>query len=137
MRRALIAGLVLIALLLGCGRAAAAPPPGGWGALELHIAQEYWGGATADLGCSSYSIEWDQTLTPDRAGEATMPTGLPRVDCEMRISGGLSPRELCYVVIHEYGHWLGLNHDRGGVMSADPGIMYVQTKIPACLRQPE
>lgn len=134
-RRLLICGLVLALLFLGCARASAAPPPEGWGALELRVAQEYWG-ATPNLGCSSYSVEWDAELAPDRAGEATMPTGQEgRVPCEMRIGPAETPRDLCYIVIHEYGHWLGLDHDRGGVMSANPFILY-STDIPACMKQP-
>jgi hypothetical protein len=115
---------LLLALVLsmgfagGCDRAdAAGAPPEGWGAAELRIAQEYWG--TTPTDCSTLTVEFDATdiLSDGASGEATRPTG-PGTPCLMRIARGMGVWAQCRVVVHEYGHWVGLRHssDRHSVM---------------------
>lgn len=105
---AVLAGLIAPGLVSG---AAPSPPPQGWGAAELQAAAEYWGVSSPPL-CASTAVEFDATLPPEVVGRATVPTEAGTA-CEMQIvpaavAGGLYFQ--CVTVVHEFGHWLGLEH---------------------------
>jgi hypothetical protein len=72
---------------------------------DLKIAQGYWG--TPPYNCTSFSVKTLPAM-PGRVGEATK-SRRPG-PCEMFILEGLDPVEECAVVVHEYGHWIGLGH---------------------------
>jgi Matrixin len=75
---------------------------------DLAAAASYWQGAVP-AHCSSESIS--SAPMPGRVlGEATVPD-LEQVEpCMMKINRGMTERLRCLVVVHEYGHWLGLDH---------------------------
>lgn len=128
--------ILVLAILFGYlgSKANAAPtPPEGWGAAELRIAEEYWGGPPPL--CEATVVEWDITLPNGYAGLGTMPSK-PTPLCSMEVApaafvGGLYYQ--CVLVIHEYGHWMGEDHstDASSPMAArlNPSI-----HIPACER---
>lgn len=84
----------------------------------LRIAEKYWG--TTPGGCSSYEVNLVDDLDGGAVGRATQPGPDERLNCTMRVARSLNPELKCAVVVHEYGHWLGLDH------SADQeSVMYV------------
>lgn len=122
-RRLLIAVLVALtftvgvagAAQIGQGRAiqrpAVALPAQGWGAAELQVAAAYWGVTTPPL-CGSTAVEFDVPLPPNVLGEATVPTEAGTA-CWMKIATARVAGSLyrqCLAVVHEFGHWLGLQH---------------------------
>lgn len=94
------------------GSAAAKAPPEGFGARALQIAREYWNAPAAPL-CATEAAYFDQTpMTPVSAswsGWATIPKA-PGTSCVMYLRAGLGVFQQCRIAIHEYGHWLGLEH---------------------------
>lgn len=128
----LLWALLVVGLLYLPHTAGAMAPAEGWGAIELRIAQTYWGASPTH--CASESIQFGVTqfaVEDGRAGEATLPTGAP-TPCVMRIRAGLDIYTQCRVVVHEFGHWLGLGHDDN-----PHSIMYptlTTQAVPACRR---
>lgn len=105
--------LLAIALAaIGAGAASAKAPPEGWGARDLQIAREYWHSPSAPL-CATETAYFDQTpmtpLSDSWNGWATIPLA-PRTNCVMYLRAGLGVFQQCRIAIHEYGHWLGLEH---------------------------
>ncbi len=97
---------------------------------DLDAAVAYWQAAPAH--CSTESVS-SVRLSRHRLGEASVPNLLQRTPCVMRISRGMAPRLRCLVVVHEYGHWLGLGHspDRHDPMFP---VMDPRMVLPECER---
>lgn len=76
---------------------------------DIARAAAYWQVPTPPA-CASMFAEYAD-LPPDSWGNATTPPAGWFGPCFMRIVRGLSARDQCLVVTHEYGHWLGLAHD--------------------------
>jgi hypothetical protein len=76
---------------------------------DLAAAATYWQQPVA-AHCSSESIS--SAAMPGRVlGEATVPDLEEQSEpCMMKINSGMTHRLRCLVVVHEYGHWLGLDH---------------------------
>lgn len=96
---------------------------------DLDAAAAYWQQAVP-ARCSTGSVS--SARLPRRVlGEATIPDPVLSGPCEMKISRGMTDRMRCLVVVHEYGHWLGLHHsaDRHDLMfpTIDP-----RTHVPEC-----
>jgi hypothetical protein len=96
---------------------------------DLDAAAAYWQAAPAH--CSTESV----TSMPLRGrvlGDGTVPDPTQSGPCVMEISTGMSRRLRCLVVVHEYGHWLGLGHspDRHNVMF--PVVKPQNLVVPEC-----
>lgn len=96
---------------------------------DLDAAAAYW--QAAPTHCSTESV----TLVRSRGrvlGEGTVPDPTQSGPCVMEVSTGMSRRLRCLVVVHEYGHWLGLNHspDTHNVMF--PVVKPENLVVPEC-----
>jgi Matrixin len=75
---------------------------------DLDAAAAYWQ-QNAPARCSTQVAGYGKLPSPV-LGRATIPDPLESGPCEMTIELGLSRRLRCMTVVHEYGHWLGLEH---------------------------
>lgn len=104
---------------------------------DLTLAEAYWG--TQPNRCASREIIVSAQSPVEgysgAAGYATNPHDYTEaIPCVMWIREGLGVREQCLIVVHEYGHWLGLSH------SNDPtSPMYVDgpwgARVGVCIEQ--
>ena len=96
---------------------------------DLDAAAAYWH-QPVPARCSTESV-WSAPLPRGVLGEATVPDPVQSGPCEMEVSPGMTRRVRCLVVVHEYGHWLGLGHstDRRSPMfpKIDPNLV-----LPEC-----
>jgi hypothetical protein len=75
---------------------------------DLDAAASYWH-QNVPARCSTEVIGFGE-LPNLILGQATVPDPVTSGPCEMTIKSGLSRRLRCMTVVHEYGHWLGLEH---------------------------
>ena len=77
---------------------------------DLVAATAYWH-QNVPARCSTEAVGYGKL--PNRVlGQATIPDPVESGPCEMTIELGLSKRLRCMTVVHEYGHWLGLEHSK-------------------------
>ena len=98
---------------------------------DLDAAAAYWH-QNAPALCSSEAVGY--TKQPGRVlGQATIPGPAESEPCEMTIELGLSKRLRCMTVVHEYGHWLGLEHSKNRHSPMYP-VIDKGAIVPACGR---
>jgi len=105
--------LLTIALSLALAAPAAAAPFTPTLNADFAFAARWW--AYQPTGCSSLTLEVlapDEMLNPGAAGEATQPEPVDAMPCFVHIAW--EPRRskcsTLEIVLHEYGHLLGLGH---------------------------
>jgi hypothetical protein len=97
---------------------------------DLDAAAAYWQQSVPSQ-CSSGTIS-SVTKLPGRVlGEASLSNPGQSSPCTMKISRGMTHRLRCLVVVHEFGHWLGLPHasDRHDVMFP---VINPEMVVPEC-----
>jgi Matrixin len=84
---------------------------------DLDAAAAYWQQAVP-AQCSSETVSSVAKLPGRVLAEATLSQPDLSGPCTMEVTRGMTHRLRCLVVVHEYGHWLGLGHsaDRHDVM---------------------
>ena len=65
-------------------------------------------------------------------GDGTVPDPTQSGPCAMEISAGMNHRLRCLVVVHEYGHWLGLGHSSDRHDPMFPVIDPKNLTVPQC-----
>lgn len=102
----LIAAAVIAAAFSLTASAAAAATLG----TDLDAAASFWH-QNAAAHCSTEAVGYGE-LPGRELGQATVSDPAVSGPCEMTIELGLSKRLRCMTVVHEYGHWLGLEHSK-------------------------
>jgi Matrixin len=101
--------MIAAAAIAGAAIALAAPAPATLHA-DLGAAAAYWQQPVPPQ-CSTETVAYAK-LPGRELGEATIPNPSQIEPCSMSVEPGLSGRERCLTVVHEFGHWLGLEHSK-------------------------
>jgi hypothetical protein len=96
---------------------------------DLDAAAAYWH-QNAPARCSTEAVAYAK-LPGLMLGEATVPDPAESGPCEMTIELGLSGRLRCMTVVHEYGHWLGLEHSKNRLSPMYP-VIDRGAMVPQC-----
>src|ERR1700744_3289417 len=99
---------------------------------DLALAERYWGGPTPL--CEAVVIE--PLVHPSSVlyvGWAEGPT-TPQTECHIWLAGGVPPRELCYLMIHEYGHLFGIRESPDPASIMNQAVMNPHQHVALCDR---
>lgn len=98
-------------------------------AAEIAAAQSYWGVAFPPL-CRSAVIIEGVPASPGAMAEASTPYQGDSL-CVMTVSPTPDAAYRCRVVVHEFGHWLGLGHVEDRLSPMFSGGSY-WSRLPQC-----
>jgi hypothetical protein len=121
--------MIAAAAIASAALSLAAPAPVTLGA-DLDAAATYWQSTPAL--CSTEAVGYGE-LPGRELGRATFADPAAIGPCEMTIELGLSKRLRCMTVVHEYGHWLGLEHSKNRRSPMYP-VIDRGANVPECGR---
>jgi hypothetical protein len=125
-KQAMIAATAIAAAAVSLAAPAPASLPG-----DLDAAAAYWHQNTPPR-CSTAAVGFGRLPSP-MLGQATVPDPAQSGPCQMTIELGLSNRLRCMTVVHEYGHWLGLEHSKNRLSPMFP-VIDRGAVVPECGR---
>jgi hypothetical protein len=121
---------MIAAAIAGAAISLAAPAPATLNG-DLDAATAYWQ-QSVPARCSTEAVGYAKQLNRV-LGQATIPDPVESGPCEMTIELGLSNRLRCMTVVHEYGHWLGLEHSKNRFSPMYP-VIDKGAVVPECGR---
>ena len=121
---------MIAAAIAGAAISLAAPAPATLTG-DLEAAAAYWH-QNVPARCSTEAVGYGELPGP-MLGQATVPDASVSGPCEMTIDPGLSNWLRCMTVVHEYGHWLGLEHSEDRLNPMFP-VIDKGAIVPECGR---
>jgi hypothetical protein len=122
--------MIVAAAIASAAVSLAAPAPATLSG-DLDAAAAYWH-QSVPARCSTEAVGYGE-LPGLVLGQATIPDPAASGPCEMTIELGLSKRLRCMTVVHEYGHWLGLEHSKNRLSPMFP-VIDKGAIVPECGR---